>query len=275
MNEFSAAASYKLTAQNITYQRDGNPILTDVNLHFGSGEMVGLIGPNGAGKSSLLRLLAGLSEADSGRVLLGCGANECGDDEKLLSSYASQTRAQLLAYLAQQDKPAWPLELEHLVGLGRAPWHRPLGGKSAQDSLAVERALTQTDLLHLRKRNVTSLSGGELQRALLARVFAGEPKIIIADEPISVLDPYHQLHIMELLAAHAQQGGAVMVALHDLSLAARFCSRLILLDKGKLVADGEPIAVLTNENLEKVYGISAHVDCRPDGVVIIPRKRVH
>jgi ABC-type cobalamin/Fe3+-siderophores transport system ATPase subunit len=270
MNKNSAAVSYQLRAQNIAYQRDGNAILADVNLHFGSGEMVGLIGPNGAGKSSLLRLLAGLSEADSGQVLLRCGA-----DEKPLSRYAGQTRAQLLAYLAQQDKPAWPLELEHLVGLGRAPWHRPLGGKSVQDTLAVERALTQTDLLHLRKRNVTSLSGGELQRALLARVFAGEPHIIIADEPISALDPYHQLHIMELLAAHAQQGGAVMVALHDLSLAARFCSRLILLDKGKLVADGEPVAVLTNENLEQVYGISAHVDCRPDGLVIIPRKRVH
>jgi len=113
-----------------------------------------------------------------------------------------------------------------------------------------------------------------LQRALLARVFAGNPKLIVADEPIAALDVYHQLHIMELLQAHAQQGGAVIAALHDLSLAARFCSRLILMHQGNFVAEGEPVQVLTPENLAKVYGISAHVDCREDGVVIIPIKRV-
>jgi len=259
----------QLSAQHICFTRDGTRILNNASLCFGAGEIVGLIGPNGAGKSSLLRLLAGLQLADSGQVLL-----RDAEQEQLLDQYSPAARARLLAYLAQQETPAWPLQLEHLVGLGRAPWHTPMSGKSAQDRAAIARALELTELTHLRQRNVTTLSGGELQRALLARVFAGEPQIILADEPIAALDPYHQLHMMELLAEHAQKGGAVMAALHDLSLAARFCSRLILLHKGEIIADGEPVAVLTNENLEQVYGISAYVDCREEGVVIIPRKRV-
>src|SRR5690606_32435608 len=122
-------------------------------------------------------------------------------------------------------------------------------------------------------RAITNLSGGELQRALLARVFAGEPQVIIADEPIAALDPYHQLHIMELLRDHAQNGGTVIAALHDLSLAARYCQRLILLHHGRIVADGEPVHVLTPENLQQVYGITAYVDCRENGVVVIPKQR--
>lgn len=259
-----------LNAQEVSFARDGNHILDNVGMQLSAGEMVGLIGPNGAGKSSLLRVMAGLQRADSGKVTLSRG----GVDKKLLNDFSGRERAQILAYLPQQEVPAWPLQVEHLVGLGRAPWHTPLTGKSPRDKQAIERALDQTELQSLRQRIVTTLSGGELQRTLLARVFAGEPKVILADEPIAALDPYHQLHMMELLAEHAQQGGAVLAALHDLSLAARFCSRLVLLHRGKIVADGRPIDVLTTENLQQVYGISAYVDCRDEGVVIIPRKRV-
>lgn len=264
------AQKITLSAQQVSLVRDGNSIVHNASLDLQSGELVGLIGPNGAGKSSLLRVMAGLLEVDSGQVQL----SKNNQSPQLLAQFSGRERAQLLAYLPQQETPAWPLQVEHLVGLGRAPWHKPMSGKSAQDKQAIEHALNMTELQPLRQRIVTTLSGGELQRTLLARVFAGEPHIILADEPIAALDPYHQLHVMELLAEHAQRGGAVLTALHDLSLAARFCSRLILLQHGKIVADGQPIEVLTTENLEKVYGISAYVDCRDDGVVIIPRKRV-
>lgn len=261
----------RLQAQQVSVKRDGNQILTGVSAQLFSGEFVGLIGPNGAGKSSLLRVMAGLQRADAGSVnmALTAGAPLCS-----LDRIAARERAQVLAYLPQQETPAWPLAVEHLVGLGRAPWHKPMSGKTTRDKQAVERALQLTELNDLRQRIVTTLSGGERQRALLARVFAGEPNIILADEPIAALDPYHQLHVMELLAGHSRQGGIVLAALHDLSLAARFCSRLILLQKGNVVADGSPIEVLTTENLERVYGISAYVDCRDEGVVIIPRTRV-
>lgn len=247
-----------------------NPILKGVDVQLSAGECVGLIGPNGAGKSSLLRIMAGLSMPISGAVELLDAASS----PIALHSLSAVQRAQTLAYLPQHETPAWPLAVEHLVGLGRAPWHRPMGGKSSQDQQAIERALRLTDVEVLRQRRVTTLSGGELQRVLLARVFAGEPTIILADEPITALDPYHQLHVMELLADHAQQGGAVFAALHDLSMAARFCSRLILMHHGQVVAEGSPVSVLTQENLAKVYGIDAYVDCREEGVVIIPRQRV-
>lgn len=262
----------RLQAQQVSVSRDGNQILTAVNAQLFSGELVGLIGPNGAGKSSLLRVMAGLQQADTGTVSMALTTSA---SLQSLDRIAARERAQILAYLPQQETPAWPLAVEHLVGLGRAPWHKPMSGKTGRDKEAVERALQLTELSDLRQRIVTTLSGGELQRTLLARVFAGEPNIILADEPIAALDPYHQLHVMELLAGHAQQGGTVLAALHDLSLAARFCSRLILLQKGKIVAEGSPINVLTTENLKKVYGINAYVDCRDDGVVIIPRTRVN
>lgn len=259
-----------LNARGISLIRDNTAIINNIDVQLSPGEFVGLIGPNGAGKSSLLRVLAGLHKADAGQV----GINNSKHAGVLLQQLPDRERAQLLAYLPQQETPAWPLQVEHLVGLGRAPWHKPMGGKSVRDTQAIERALQITELLPLRHRIVTTLSGGELQRSLLARVFAGEPEIILADEPIAALDPYHQLHMMELLAEHAQQGGAVCAALHDLSLAARFCSRLVLIHQGNVIADGQPIHVLTTENLQQVYGISAYIDCRDDGVVIIPRKRV-
>lgn len=256
-----------LQAQGLNFSLDGNPILSDVSLNLRAGEFVGLIGPNGAGKSSLLRILAALANADSGEVFVdSAGAMQA------LAKMAPQKRARLLAYLAQQEKPAWPLTVEHLVGLGRAPWRRPFE-KHTDDEQAIARALALTELVELKDRAITNLSGGELQRALLARVFAGEPRLIIADEPIAALDPYHQLHIMELLRDHAQNGGTVIAALHDLSLAARYCQRLILLHHGKVVAEGEPVHVLTATSLQTVYGITAHVDCREEGVVIIPRSR--
>lgn len=265
----------RLSAQQVSFARDGNRILDNADLTLSTGELVGLIGPNGAGKSSLLRTMAGLQKADSGQIYLTIDSASVDDrPQKLLSDFSGRERAQHLAYLPQQEVPAWPLQVEHLVGLGRAPWHKPMSGKSLRDKQAIEHALTITELQPLRQRIVTTLSGGELQRTLLARVFAGEPQIILADEPIAALDPYHQLHMMELLAEHAQKGGVVLAALHDLSLAARFCSRLVLLHHGKTVADGSPIDVLTTENLQQVYGISAYVDCRDEGVVIIPRKRV-
>ncbi len=259
-----------LKAKTVSVIRDNNTIIDRIDVQLSPGEFVGLIGPNGAGKSSLLRVLAGLSDADSGSVCVSNGKHA----DIALQQLPNRERAQLLAYLPQQETPAWPLQVEHLVGLGRAPWHKPMSGKSERDAQAIERALQITELTQLRHRIVTTLSGGELQRSLLARVFAGEPEIILADEPIAALDPYHQLHMMELLAEHAQQDGSVFAALHDLSLAARFCSRLVLIHHGKVIADGQPIDVLTTENLQQVYGISAYVDCRDDGVVIIPRKRV-
>jgi ABC-type cobalamin/Fe3+-siderophores transport system ATPase subunit len=263
-----------LIAENIQLKKNHHSILQDVEFHLTRGEFVGLIGPNGAGKSSLLKILAGLDKHFSGQVSLLLDREDGLSKKVVLENLHRIDRARTVAYLPQQETPAWPLSVEHLVGLGRLPWTNAITQSSQSDQDAIQSAIEQTDLGHLRDRNVMELSGGELQRALLARIFAGGQPVILVDEPISALDPYHQLHVMELLAEKAKQDGMVCAALHDLNLAATFCNRLVLMNHGKIIASGQPADVLSQENLRRVYGIETYVDCREEGVVIIPRKRV-
>lgn len=257
-----------LTAHYLSLAIGNKTLVAEANLEIRTSEFIGLIGPNGAGKSSLMRMLAGLVRPTTGS-LSATVDNKPGT----LADMHPGKRARFMAYLAQHETPAWPLTAKNLVALGRTPWNSSFNIQ-AEDELAIKQAMQMTEVEALQTRPITELSGGELQRVLLARVFAGKPQLIIADEPIAALDIYHQLHIMELLQAHSKQGGAVIAALHDLGLAARFCSRLILLHQGRVIAEGEPIKVLTSENLKKVYGVEVHVDCRDDGVVIIPTKRI-
>lgn len=242
-----------LSARDVHVAIDAQPLLDGVDAELRAGEMVGLIGPNGAGKTTLLRVLAKLLEPDSGDVTL---------DQIPLSHIAPEIFARRCAYLAQGAHAHWPLSVESVVALGRLPhlgWRQSLG---SADRTAIEIAMAAAEVEHLRKRAVTTLSGGERMRVLLARIFASQPQLILADEPIAALDPYHQLHVMELLREHAHASGeprAVLAVLHDLNLAARFCDRLILMAHGRVVCDGAPRAVLTAENLQKVYGVSARI----------------
>jgi ABC-type cobalamin/Fe3+-siderophores transport system ATPase subunit len=258
-----------LTAKNLYLSLGKKQVIEGVDLEIQANEFVGLIGPNGAGKSSLLRMLAGLIKPSKGGISLYLNQHE-----SPIENVAPPMRARFIAYLTQHEMPAWPLSVKSLVELGRIPWNGGAMQNSLDDNTAIAMALGMTDVSGLEDRLITELSGGELQRVLLARVFAGNPQIILADEPIVSLDMYHQLQVMELLQAHASKGGAVVAALHDLSLAARFCSRLVLIHNGKLVAEGTPAQVLTVDNFAKVYGINAFVDCTNDGVVIIPRTRL-
>jgi ABC-type cobalamin/Fe3+-siderophores transport system ATPase subunit len=253
-----------LTAKNLHLSLGKKHVINAVDIEIQANECVGLIGPNGAGKSSLLRLLAGLIAPLQGEVRL-----HLHQQASEIHLIPPRERARFIGYLTQHETPAWPLSVKSLVELGRIPWNGNL-----DDNHAIAKALQITDVNGLEDRPITELSGGELRRVLLARVFAGDPQVIIADEPIASLDLYHQLQVMELLHKRAKTGGAVIAALHDLSLAARFCSRLVLIHHGRILASGTPLQVLTPDNLEKVYGINAYIDCREEGVVIIPRSRV-
>jgi ABC-type cobalamin/Fe3+-siderophores transport system ATPase subunit len=265
--------TYQLSLKNLSLEREGMRVLDKIDLEFTPGEFIGLIGPNGAGKTSLIKILAGVLQDYTGEIQFTHrkkGQKE--QKDRSLKKMPLKERARWIGYLPQQEYPAWPLQVEHLVGLGRLAWHKPMTGKSEQDRHAIAQALENTDLMHLKNRLVSQLSGGELQRVLLARVFAGESQIVLADEPIAALDISHQLQIMELLAVHANVGGLVLAALHDLALAARFCSRLILLHQGKIHAQGKPADVLNAQNLAEVYGIDADVECRSDALIIIPKR---
>ena len=232
-----------LEAAGIAVERGGRHLLDGVSATLSGGIVTGIIGPNGAGKSTLLRVLAGLQTAGRGSVTL---------DGQALASFGRRVRARRIAYLPQHGRAEWPVSVAQLVALGRLP-HGTEGTRADQE--AVARALAALEIADLADRAVTTLSGGEQARALLARALAVEADHLIADEPTLALDPHHQLTLMALLRSTADAGTAVAVSLHDLSLAARFCDRLVLLDHGRVLASGLPDAVLTPALLARAYRV--------------------
>jgi iron complex transport system ATP-binding protein len=237
----------RLAAQGITVTADGRAIVDAADLAVAPGELVGLIGPNGAGKSTLLRAVVGVRAREAGAITIG---------EERAEALPPRERARRLAYLPQERRVEWRLSVNDVVMLGRFPHRRSFGGRSEADRAAVERALAAMDAGALAGREAASLSGGELARVLLARALAVEAPILLADEPIAGLDPYHQLHVMEALQAEARRGRGVLAVLHDLALAARFMDRLVLMSGGRVVADGPPEQVLANETLAAVYHVA-------------------
>ncbi|WP_101757546.1 ABC transporter ATP-binding protein [Oceanicoccus sp. KOV_DT_Chl] len=256
----------ELQGKQLSLAIESNPILKSVDIDIRAGELIGLIGPNGAGKTSLLRILANLQAADSGGVTL---------DNQPLTRIPRKQLAQHLGYLEQGAPAHWPLQVRRLVELGRLPYLSPWSNLSAADAAIVDTAMQQAEVEHLSQRIISTLSGGERLRVLIARLFASQPNIILADEPIAALDPYHQLHTMELLRTHCDQAGSAVVVMHDLNMAARFCDRLILLHHGVVAAQGSVESVLTTDNLSSVYGIQTQLFYHPDsGVTVIPTTRL-
>ncbi|MFN3864549.1 MAG: ABC transporter ATP-binding protein [Erythrobacter sp.] len=231
-----------LRAENLSLVRGGRVVVEGLSVALRPGAITAIVGPNGAGKSSALLGLAGLVPPAAGRVTLEGAA---------LAALAPRARAQAIGYLPQITDIAWDVAVEALVALGRLPWRDR--GESA-----VAAALTALDLEALRARAVSQLSGGERSRVLLARVLAGTPRWVLADEPLAALDLAHQLALVAHLKACARAGQGVVVVLHDLALAMNHADRVLVLDRGALVADGAPEAALAPEVITKVWGVCAH-----------------
>ncbi len=251
-----------LSASSVTIKRGSVTLLNGVNLELHAGELLGLIGPNGAGKSTLLGLLAGLDKPDAGVVHYG------GEPIQHLSD---NERAQRIGWMEQLSAPHWPVTVEHLVMLGRIPYLSRWQSPSEKDNDHVRNALTATDCTALNQRRVDTLSGGELTRVMLARVLASNPKILLADEPIAALDIGHQLQILDVLRRFANEERACVVVLHDLSLASRYCDRLVLLNQGENIATGHPREVLTEDIVRQVYGVDT-IPAGPEGDMLYPVK---
>ena len=215
--------------------------LDDVSAALKPGQITAIVGPNGAGKSSLLACLAGLLEPDSGSVML---------DDAALASLAPQTRAQAIGYLPQSPEVAWDVSVETLVALGRLPWRD-------RDAAAIDAALATMELADLRRRPVSRLSGGERARALMARVLAGQPRWILADEPLANLDLAHQQTLLGVLRVQARAGTGVVMVMHGLAEAMNHADRVIVLFEGRLLADGPPEAVLDTAMIRRAWGIEA------------------
>jgi iron complex transport system ATP-binding protein len=237
-----------LRADGVSVAFDGHTVLDRVSIAVEGGALVGLIGPNGAGKTTLIRTLAGVLKPSSGTISF---------DGRPLGTLPRRALARRLAYMAQGADCHWPLTVERVVALGRLPHLQPWQRAGDADRRAIAEALEAADMTAFARRRATTLSAGERARALLARALAVEPEALLADEPVAALDPGHQLDLMALFKARAAAGAAVVVVLHDLSLAARFCHRLVLLHQGRVLAEGGPEAVLTPDTLGTAYGIEA------------------
>lgn len=215
--------------------------LRDVSARLEPGTVTAICGPNGAGKSTLLQCLGGLLQPAAGEVRL---------DDKSLADLHPKERARCLGYLPQSADIAWNLSVEALAGLGRLPY----GDKGEAQ---VAQALAAVDMSRFAARSVTTLSGGEKARALLARVLAGEPRWILADEPLAALDLAHQLALLKHLKTQAEAGAGVVLVLHDLALAMNHAHRVLVLSDGELAADGMPEAALSEAVIDRVWQVRA------------------
>jgi len=230
-----------LTVEDLALSRGGAEVLSDVNALLEPASITAIVGPNGAGKSSLLMALAGLIEPARGQVRLA---------GRSLAALHPRERAGALGYLPQGADIAWDVAVETLVALGRMP-HRDRRREP------VDAAIATMALDDLRHRPVSRLSGGEKARALLARVLAGEPQWILADEPLAALDLAHQLALVSHLRKSAEAGRGVVIVLHDLALAMNHADKVLVLDRGRLVAHAAPGEALDPGTIADVWGVEA------------------
>jgi len=245
-----------LRAHNLQIQRGRKTVLDEVTLQLEAGEVLGVLGPNGAGKSTLLGALCGELAASAGEVLL---------DGKRLHDWARSQRAQRLAVLPQVSTLDFAFRVEEVVGMGRLPYQ---SGR-VRDEEIIAAALAAADAGHLSGRSYLALSGGERQRVHLARVLAqlwpGQAgQTLLLDEPTSMLDPLHQHTTLQAVREFADRGAAVLVILHDLNLAARYCDRILLLENGRPLALDTPEQVLQPDTLQAVFGLEVLVQPHPE-----------
>ena len=239
-----------LLAENICVRRGGRAILDSVSLAAGAGEFIAIVGANGAGKSTLLSVLAGLLQPDSGRILF---------KDQLLAQFEGSALARLRAYLPQNPRCEWPISVERLVALGLIPTLPTFGGFSPADEQRIARAIETGDLVDHRHQEATSLSGGELARAMLARAYVGDPEALIVDEPIAGLDPKHALDAVQRLKSFASEGKLVIAALHDLTLAARYTTRIVAMRGGRIESDGPVASSMTTQMIRRVFDVEARI----------------
>lgn len=225
-------------------------LVGDASFRLAAGELVALLGPNGAGKTSLLRGVIGLAPRESGQARI---------DGQDIANMQPRERARQLAYLPQNRPLAWPNPVRDVVALGRFSHGAALGRLRGADREAVERALAACDLDKLTRRSTATLSGGELARVHCARAFAAEAPLLIADEPVAELDPYHQFRVMDLIREFVDTGGGALVVLHDVVLARRYADRFLWMKDGSIVADGSPTETLSAERLAQIYGVHGRV----------------
>ncbi|MGF6178842.1 ABC transporter ATP-binding protein [Ensifer sp. 4252] len=241
--------------EQVSFDIGGRELLARVSFQLGKGQVHGLIGHNGSGKSTLLKILARQYRPSHGRVAY---------DGVALDQMDSRAFARKVAYLPQQTPPAPGLLVKELVAFGRYPWHGALGRFGAEDRRKVDEAIELTDIADFANRPVDMLSGGERQRCWLAMLVAQDADCLLLDEPISALDIAHQIEVLTLVRRlAAERNTGVVIVLHDINMAARFCDEIVALHSGQQVAQGRPSDIMTPERLRRIYGVDMDVFSRP------------
>lgn len=228
--------------------------LHDVSLELNQGEVLGLIGPNGAGKSTLLNAIAGVNDKSGQIEIEGHNINQLSSTE----------RARKIALQPQFVESAWALSVHDVVSLGRLPW-------GDTDQTIIQAAMQQANVQDLAQRHVNELSGGEKARVWLARVLANQADVLLVDEPVANLDIHYQRDVMRLLCDYAQSGQGVIIAIHDLNLAAKYCDRLCLLDQSCMIITGRVSEVLTEAILSSVFKVDVHIDLNAEPPVVLSK----
>ncbi|WP_110657507.1 ABC transporter ATP-binding protein [Salinicola halimionae] len=241
--------------QSASFEIAGKTLLSSIDFTFGEGQIYGLIGHNGSGKSTLLKLLAQQQAVSHGGIQL---------DGRPLSQWKPREFARHVAYLPQHLPSAENLTCRELIGFGRYPWHGLLGRLTRHDHQQIERAIALTHTEAFADRLVDTLSGGERQRVWLAMLLAQGSRYLLLDEPLAALDIAHQVEVLALVRKLCRELGlGVVIVLHDVNMAARYCDHLVALHSGKLLAEGAPASMMNDINLEAIYGIPMRVMNHP------------
>lgn len=251
-------------ARNLTFAYAEKPVLEDISLDFQAGEFTGVIGPNGSGKSTLLKLIAGILPSPPDTVFF---------KDRELSDYKKKELAAAMAWIPQEKQMAFSFKVIDIVLMGRHPYLSPLSFEGRDDYRIAQEAMALTQVTEFAERSFTEISGGEKQRVMIASAISQQPEVMLLDEPTAALDIKYQMEILKILKRlNEQEGKSLILAMHDLHLASKFCQRLILLKKGKVFCEGPPSEVLKKEILEEVYEVKVKIlhDDEDGSLLVVP-----
>lgn len=249
-----------LEVKSVEYSYSGEaPTLKDITFTVRAGEVVGLIGPNGSGKSTLLRCVVGILHPQSGSIRL---------NERDIRALGPNEKARMVGYVPQIENRGFPATVFDTILMGRKPYIS--WAPSRKDLETCVRVMGKMDILDLALRNVNHLSSGQKQKVIIARALCQEPELILLDEPTSNLDLKHQVEVLSIICNEAKEGLSAVMAIHDLNLAMRFCDRIVVLNDGKIIAEGGP-EIITAEVLSQVYGLEVSVTVNDGFKVVMPK----
>jgi len=246
----------EIRTEDMSYSFGDNKVLSNINFVAEAGMVTGIIGPNGSGKSTLLRIMGNILKPNMGKVYL---------DDRDIAGFSTKEFAKAVATVGQQDMVYFPYTVWEIVSMGRAPYLKYISNETKEDKMIIEEALNTTGVASLMDRSIMELSSGERQRVFIARALAQTPKILMLDEPTSHLDINFQLEICTLAKNLAKKGMTVVLVLHDLNLAARFCDQVAILSKGEIIAKGAAWDVIKPDIIKNVYSVDAIVEASPVG----------